>query len=145
MKKILIVLVTVVSLGLIGSQALACYWDGYYGGPMGGPMMGGPMMGGPMMGGYNTGGMPGGSYQSFLNDTAKLRQEFAAKRGEYDALMAQANPDPQKAGQLSQEIAGLHDQLQAKAQGYGTAAPGPYGAPRGGYGYGGGYGGWNCW
>ena len=143
MKKLLIVLVTVVSVGLSGSVALACYWDGYWGEPMRGPMMGGPMMGG-----YYSGMNQGGTYQNFLNDTVALRQELAAKQGEYNALMTQPNPDPKRAGELSREMVGIHDRLQAKAQASGLPAPGAYGAPMGGgygHGYGRGYSGWACW
>lgn len=134
MKKVLIVLVTLVSLGFIASQSLACWWDGYWGGPTGGAW-----------GGYAPGINPGGAYQNFLNDTAKLRQELAGKQAEYNALMAQPNPDPKRAGELSKEIAGIHDQLQAKAQASGLPGPGSYGAQRGGYRYGPGYSGWGCW
>jgi zinc resistance-associated protein len=132
MRKLLIVMVVLVAVGFIGSQALACLWDGYWGGPMRGSW-----------GGYYSN--PGGSHQEFLNDTAPLRQELAAKQGEYNALMAQPNPDPKRVGQLSQEIAHIHDRLQAKAQASGLPRPGSYGAPMGGYGYGPGHGGWACW
>jgi hypothetical protein len=40
MKKFFVILVTVVFVGLIGSQAWACMWDGYWGGYMGGRMGG---------------------------------------------------------------------------------------------------------
>jgi zinc resistance-associated protein len=138
MRKVTIVLVMVVALSLVASQALACMWDGYDGGPMGGPMMGG----------YNSGVAPSGVYQIFLDETQDLRQELAAKQGEYNALMAKSNPDPQKAGQISREIAGMHGQLQAKASARGLGAQGgqrPYSAPMRSYGYGSGYGGWACW
>lgn len=138
MRKLIIVIALVASAGLLASAALACYWDGYYGGPMGGSMMGG----------YYPGVAQGGSYQTFLDETQDLRQELAAKQGEYSALMAQSNPDPQKAGQISREIAGMHGQLQAKARARGLGAqggPGPYSAPMRPNGYGSGYGGWNCW
>lgn len=140
MRKLVIVIALVASVGLITSTALACYWDGYYGGPMGGPAYG-------PWGGYAPGAAPSGAYQNFLNDTAKLRQELAAKQGEYNALMAQSNPDPKKIGQLSQEMAGLHEQLRTKAQGSGLAGPMPHSGRMGPdpYGYGSGYGGWNCW
>ena len=134
MKKLLIVLVAVVSLGFIASQSLACMWDGYWGSPMGG-----------YSGGYAPGMNPGGAYQNFLNDTAKLRQELAGKQAEYSALMAQPSPDPKRIGQLSQRIAGIHNQLQAKAQASGLPGQGTYGTPMRGYGYGPGYGGWACW
>ena len=137
MKKLLIVLVAVMAFGFIGSQALACVWDGYWGGPMGGA------------GGYSSNANPGRSYQKFQNDTAKLRGELAAKQGEYNALMTQPNPDPKRAGKLSREILELHDQLKAKAQAYDLPAPGYRGnyhrPPAGHYnGYCGGLGGRGC-
>jgi zinc resistance-associated protein len=134
MKKLLIVMVAVVSLSFVASQALACMWDGYWGGPMG-----------STYGGYTQGVYPGGNYQNFLNDTAKIRQDLAAKQGEYSALMAQPNPDPKRASQLSQEMAGIHDRLQAKAQASGLPGRGSYGAPMGSYGHGPGSRGWACW
>ena len=57
-------------------------------------------------------------YQDFQNETAPLREELAARQGEYNALMAQDNPDPQRAGQLQQEVSRLQDQIHAKAQSY---------------------------
>ena len=136
MRKLLIVIALVASVGLLASAALACYWDGYYGGPMGGPMMGG----------YNPGVAQGGSYQTFLDETQDLRQELAAKQGEYNALMVRSNPDPQKAGQISREMEGIHGQLQAKARARGLGAQGgqgPYSSPMRPYDSG--SGGWACW
>jgi len=146
MKKLIITFVALVSisaLGFVGSQVWACWWGGYHG---------------SSTEGYYPNTNPGSTYQDFLNDTAKLRQELAAKQGEYNALMAQPNPDPKKAAQLSQEIARIHDQLQTKAQAYGLNMPTPrgnyYNAPMAPYGYGGwgcwymdryGQGGWGCW
>jgi zinc resistance-associated protein len=121
MKKLVMVSALVVIVGLLASQALACWWDGNYGGHM---------MGWGSGRGYYS--------QSFLNDTATLRQELAAKQGEYNALMAQSSPDPKRASQLSQEIVGLQDQLQAKAQAQGYMGPRGYG--NGPYGDG-----WACW
>ena len=89
MKKLLIVLITVVSLGLVASLALACMWDGYRGDSRG-----------SYSGGYAS-GMTSGTYQNFLNDTATLRQGLAAKQGEYSVLMARPNPDPKRIGQLN--------------------------------------------
>ena len=127
MKKLLIVLITVVSLGLVASLALACMWDGYRGDSRGG-----------YSGGYAS-GMMSGTYRNFLNDTATLRQELAARQGEYGALTARPNPDPKRIGQLSREIGGMHDRLHARARtsGFGDWCP---------YEYGGNYGGdWACW
>ena len=127
MKKLLIVLITVVSLGLIASLALACMWDGY---------------GGTATGDYSRGYVPGvnsgGAYQNFLNDTTTLREALAAKQGEYRALMARPNSDRKRIGQLSREIGGMHDRLHTRARtsGFGDWCP---------YEYGGNYGDWACW
>ena len=43
MRKLVVAIALVASVGLLASAALACIWDGYYGGPMGGPMMGTPI------------------------------------------------------------------------------------------------------
>jgi len=117
MKKTILVIAAVAFISLIGTQAFACYWNGYWGGPMGGPVA----------------GYYGGNYQGFSDDTVQLRQDLAAKQGEYNALMAKSNPDPKRAADLSRQITSLHDQLRSKAQAYNLPAPGA------GYGYG-----W-CW
>ena len=111
MRKLVITLAVVGVVGLFASQALA--W-----GPWG--------QGGWCPMGRYYGASTGGAYQSFLNDTAQLRQELAAKQGEYNALMAQPNPDPKQTAQVSQEIARLQEQIQTRAQSSGVAAPGPY-------------------
>ncbi len=126
MKKLFIVLVTVVALGFIGSQVLACMWDGYWGGSRG------------SYSGGHASGMTGGAYQNFLNDTAKLRQELAAKQGEYNALMAEPDFDRSRTARLSTEIAGMHDRLHSRARtsGLGDWCPYEYGTDHGG---------WACW
>ncbi|PIP38723.1 MAG: hypothetical protein COX19_11120 [Desulfobacterales bacterium CG23_combo_of_CG06-09_8_20_14_all_51_8] len=136
MKRALLVMVAVVFLSFtVSSQVMAwtCAGNGYMGDPYGG--------------GY-TNADPNANfdtaldtnYQNFLNDTASLREQLAAKQGEYDALMSQPNPDPEYAGQLSLQIAKLHNQIREKAQADGL--------PARGYGYCnhscGGYGG-GCW
>jgi putative membrane protein len=130
MKKVIIALVLVISIGFIGSQVLAQCWDGYWRGPMRGDW-----------GWHHSYANPNGSYQDFLKETSKLRQDLAIKQGEYNALMAQPTPDPQKAEQLSKEIVGLRAQIEARARANGLFAPGgmhacpwgmhgvPYGAP----------------
>ena len=133
MKKLIIMIALIASVGLIASQGLACWWDGYRGGPARGSMMG-------TWDGYGPGVSNSGTYSSFLNDTANLRQKLAATQGEYNALMAQSNPDVNKAAQLSKEIVRLHDQLRTKAQSAGLQGPGNYGP-----GYGPRHGGWSCW
>lgn len=118
MRKLLIVLAVTISLGLIASQVWAGPGCGYWG---------------RSGTGYYSNENPGGSYQDFLNDTANLRNGLAARQGEYNALMAQPNPDPEKAGQLAREIGELEAKLQGKAQAYGVdAQTGPSS-------------GWYCW
>jgi zinc resistance-associated protein len=133
MKKPLVVTLATISLVLIGSLALACWEDGYWG-------WGGPGRG--HGGGYYSDVNPG--YQNFLNDTANLREELAAKQGEYNALMTQSNPDPKRAAQLSQEIARLNEQLRVKAQSF-RPGPGSHGGAMGPYCYDYRYGGRGCW
>lgn len=99
MKKSILIIAAAASLTLLGTQAFACYWDGYWSGPMGGP----------------TAMVNGGNSQEFYTKTAPLRQDLAAKQGEYNALLATANPDPQRAADLSREITILHDKLMAEA------------------------------
>ena len=106
MKKTMLTLAAISLIMLIGTQAFACYWDGYWGGPMGGPMAGS----------YD------GQYQGFYDNTAQLRQDLAAKQGEYNALLATSNPDPERTAELGREIAVLHDQLRAQARSYNLPA-----------------------
>jgi zinc resistance-associated protein len=127
MKKLIIVSIGVVFLGLVASQALACWWDGYRGGHMGGAWSD-----------YCWSGYTGAGSQEFLDETATLRQELAAKQGEYSALMTQGNPDPKGAADLSRQIVNLQDQIHAKARARGFAGPGAYAR-------GPGHGGMGCW
>ena len=113
MRQLFIALITVVAVGFIGSLVLACPWDGYWGGSMG-----------DARGSYSPGMNNSGSYQRFMNETAGLRSRIAARQGEYNALMAQPNPDSRRAGELSQEISELHDQLKARARAFNLPAPG---------------------
>ncbi|MCD6272247.1 MAG: hypothetical protein J7K30_05240 [Deltaproteobacteria bacterium] len=106
MKKTILV-IAAAFIVLIGTQAFACYWDGYWGGPMGGPMA----------------GVYGDQYQGFYDKTAQLRQDLAAKQGEYNALLATSNPDSKRAAELSREISVLHDQLRTQARSYNLPAP----------------------
>jgi zinc resistance-associated protein len=108
MKKLFIILIVTTVFGFTASQAMACYWDGYWGSPASGR--------------YTQDVMQSEAYQDFLKNTTKLRGELAAKQGEYDVLMTQPNPDPKRAGKLSQEIVTLHNQLRAKAKAYNLPA-----------------------
>ncbi|MCF6246196.1 MAG: hypothetical protein L3J69_02425 [Desulfobacula sp.] len=116
MKKIWLTMIAIVFFGFVASSALA-----FFGGPMGG-----------QMNGY----YGNGDYQGFMTNTSQLRQDLAAKHGEYNALMASTNPDSKRAAELSRDIATLNDQLRTQAGVYNMQAP------TNGYGYGrmGGYG-----
>ncbi|MCD6586520.1 MAG: hypothetical protein J7K96_12220 [Desulfobacteraceae bacterium] len=110
-KRIIMILAVMMSAGFIAGSAMACSWDGDWGGC-------GRGSGSGYYGNQN-------SYnQSFMNDTASIREEIAAKHGEYSALMAQQNPDPKRAGQLQEEIAKLNNQIQQKAQKYNVPSRG---------------------
>ena len=113
MKKSILIIAAAASITLLGTQAFACYWDGYWGGPMGGP----------------TAMVNGGNYQGFYTKTAQIRQDLAAKQGEHNALLATANPDPQRSADLSREVTILHDKLMAEASSFNLPAPntGTYG------------------
>jgi zinc resistance-associated protein len=102
MKKTILVIASTAFIALFSTQAFACYWDGYWSGPMGEPMA----------------GYSGDNYQGFYDNTAQLRQDLAAKQGEYNALLATSNPDPKRASTLNREIAVMHDQLRAQARSY---------------------------
>jgi zinc resistance-associated protein len=99
------ILAVLMSAGFIVGSAWACQWDGNWG---------------------DSGWDSGSGYydnqnsnnQSFMKDTASIREEIAAKHGEYNALMAQQNPDSKQAGQLQEDIAKLNNQIQQKAQEY---------------------------
>jgi len=108
MKKSILIIAAAAAITLTSTLSFACYWDGYWGGPMGGPVA-----------------MDNsGNSQGFYEKTAKIRQDLAAKQGEYSALMATTNPDPQRAGDLSREMTVLHDQLSAEARSFNLSAPG---------------------
>lgn len=125
MKKTILILAATSLIALIATQAFACYMDGYWGGPMGGPIA----------------GFDRGNHQEFYDKTAQLRQEMAAKQGEYNALLATSDSDPKRTAELGREIAALHDQLRAQARAYNLPArnnAGHHGRMGSGYGRG-------CW
>ena len=104
-KRIIMILAVILSVGFIAGSAWACYWDGSWGNSGWG---------------YDSNhyGNQSSNYQNFMNDSASLREEIAAKHGEYNALMAQQNPDPERAAQIQKDIAKLNNQIQQKAQKY---------------------------
>jgi zinc resistance-associated protein len=110
-KRIIMILAVIMSVGFIGGSAWACQWDGNWGNS-----------GWSQDSNYY--GNQSSSPQNFINDSASLREEIAAKHGEYNALMAQQNPDPERAAQLQKDIAKLNNQIQQKAQEYNVPSRG---------------------
>ncbi len=133
MKTLAIALTLAVSLGLLTALAWACPWDGYsWGAQRDG-----------RWGGYygEQGPAPSGDYGKFLDETADLRKDLAAKGAEYDALMASPDPDPTRANKLSKEIFDIQAQLREKARQYdisGMRHRGPHNHGRHRHGA------WNC-
>ncbi len=106
-KRIIMILAVIVSAGFIAGSAMACPWGWDWGW-------------GSDSDYYDS---RGDSYQSFIKESASIREELAAKHGEYNALMAQQNPDPKRAGELQADIARLNNQIQQKAQKYNVSSP----------------------
>lgn len=124
MKNTILIMI-VATITLIGTQAFACYWDGYYGDPMDR---------------YWANTFSGSGYQNFQKDTAQIQQQLTSKKAEYNALMAAPEPDLTKAAALNDEIMALYDQLVTQAgsynlptppmnPGYGVGRRGGYGRP----------------
>ena len=108
MKKSILIIAAAAAITLTGTQVFAYHGGGHHEGEL---------MGGPMA------MVNGGDYQGFYEKTAKIRQDLAAKQGEYRALMAATNPDPQRAADLSREMTVRHDQLSAEAKSFNLPAP----------------------
>jgi len=113
MKKKLFIILAAAAVVLMGSQAWACMWDGYWGGPMGAPVSG-----------YYGDVYSDGAYQGFFDGTAQLRQNFADKRSEYQALLSQPNLDPERVSDLNRQITMLNDQLSTHARSSNLPVPG---------------------
>ncbi|MDM8537010.1 hypothetical protein QUF70_09675 [Desulfobacterales bacterium HSG17] len=107
MKKTFMALIIALTIGFIGTQVWA--WGG-----------GCPMAGS----GAKAANVSPEAYQKFIDDTATLRLDLAAKNGEYDAVLAQADPDPNQAGQIAREMAEIRAKIQAKAKENGLPAMG---------------------
>lgn len=105
MKKTVLILIAVAITGFSATQVLA---GRAHHGPMDGSGMG-------YMQQQNLTDEQVQAHQAFMKETAGLRQDLAAKVGEYRALMAGDNPDPKAAGKLAGEIAGLKNNLREKA------------------------------
>jgi len=106
MKKTIMTLIIALTIGLIGTQVWA---------------VGGCTMTG---GTAQAADVNPEAYQKFIDDTATLRLDLAAKNGEYEAVLAQTNPDPKQAGQIAREMAEIQAKIQAKAKENGLPAMG---------------------
>ncbi|QTA82452.1 Uncharacterized protein dnl_48270 [Desulfonema limicola] len=107
MKKTIMTLIIALTIGLMASQV----WAWRSGCPM-------------AAGAAQAGDISPEAYQKFMDDTAQLRLDLAAKNGEYDAVLAQTNPDPKQAGQIAREMAEIQAKIQAKAKENGLPAMG---------------------
>ncbi len=114
-KRIMMILAVIMSAGFIAGSVWACPWYGNWGGNW-------DSWGWGSDSGYYD--SQDNSFQSFINDSASIREELAARHGEYNALMAQQNPDPKRAGELQADIARLNNQIQQKAQKYNVSSRG---------------------
>jgi len=105
MRKILIALALIITVGFVVSQAWA-WGGGRYGQGRGFCGMGG--------GRYMADVGPR-AYGEFMNNTADLRSQLAQKRVEYQTLMAQPDPQQDQVTQLRQEMNDLHGRIQSQA------------------------------
>ena len=123
MKKMLITLALILGIGFLASQVVAWgpgHGAGYWG---------------HGNGAYNSG---------YYNGDDALRQKLNEKIAEYDAVVNQANPDPERARELSKEISELRNQLRNRTRNYrNNYHSGPHG-PYCGWNHGSGYHGY-CW
>lgn len=120
MKKTVLAIAAVATLGLAGYQLVDAHPGGW-----------GPGMGN----GYGMMG-PGGravdeatikAREKFFNDTAALRRQIAAKQTELYAVTNSATPDEKKAAKLSEELFDLRSRMQEKAAASGLTTGNGYG------------------
>lgn len=108
---------------LIGTQAYACYWDGYYGGPMDR---------------YWLNSVSSSGYQNMQIQTKEIQQQIISKKAEYDELLSAPKPDLKKAAIVNNEIMALYETLVTNSSNSNLPRPvtnpgNPYGR-RSGYG-----------
>ncbi|MFW5637146.1 MAG: periplasmic heavy metal sensor [Thermodesulfobacteriota bacterium] len=104
MRKILIALALIITVGFVVSQAWA-WGGGRYG-------QGRGFYGN---GGRHMANVDPQAYGEFMNNTADLRKQLAQKRVEYQTLMAQPDPQQDQVAQLRQEMTDLQAQIQDQA------------------------------
>jgi len=95
MKKSIIVLTLVVTMGLGVSAVSAFAWN-----------CGGPGSGYGMRGwtGGNEVTVNDADYKKFMDETAQIRKSLAVDRAELNAIMAGTEPDPKKVAELTGRI-----------------------------------------
>lgn len=54
--------------------------------------------------------------EAYMEETADLRDRLSEKRGEYQALMARENPDPERASRLQREMSQIRAEIRSKTQ-----------------------------
>jgi len=130
MKKNILALTLVLSLGLTFSAVRAYAW--YGGGPGGGY--------GP--GGGNGVNVDDAGYKKFMEETAPLRKSLAVDRAEMHALMAGTNPDQTKVRAIAERMTDNQEKLAGIARAAKIDGPAGFGfGPKGNYqGYGRGFG-----
>jgi len=116
MKKGILALTMVLSLGLALSAVSAHAWNGPGGGWYG-----------PRAGGYGT-NVDNAEYKKFMDETAAIRKAMAADRAEMRALMAGQNPDPAKARQIAERMTDNKEKLFGMAREANIDAPFGFGA-----------------
>lgn len=119
MKKSIVALTMVLSLGLSISAVSAYAW--YGGGPGGGY--------GPR-GGYGV-NVDDAAYQKFMDETAQIRKDLAVDRAEMNALMAGANPDPAKVREIAGRLTDNREKLAGLARAAKIDGPAGFGHGRG--------------
>jgi Spy/CpxP family protein refolding chaperone len=115
MKKSILALTMVVSLGLSLSAVSAYAW--YGGGTEGwyGPR-----------GGYGV-NVDDEAYRKFMDETAQIRKDLTVDRAEMRALMAAANPDPAKVREIAERMTDNREKLTGLAREANIAAPRGFG------------------
>ena len=128
MKKNIVALTLVLSLGLTISAVNAYAWYG-----------GGPGDGYGPGGGYGV-NVDDAGYKKFMDDTAQIRRSLAVDRAEMHALMAGTDPDPAKVRAIAERMMDNREKLAGIARAAKMDGPAGFGfGPKGncrGYGRG---------
>lgn len=128
MKKTLLALALITTIGLAGYQTAEARSCG------GGP---GQMMGHGQ--GQQLDGEAAKNHEKFMAETTALRKQMHSKKTELKAVLANDKPDEKKAAKLSEELFDLRENMRAKAKESGLSqaghmgylCDGPHGGGRG--------------